>query len=158
MGGATAPVKTHPRACAAAAPSASHCSRMEKHAKVSLPVHKKPPRRGAAFWSTDFSLVDSCRKSCCVVRMSPVPPQILMSVSFTMVVANTSAGTPSAALSATAEKASSCWQMNVHVKVERAPELFYSHSGQSAKIETEFDLYEWDKRECHNTSRHLWCS
>lgn len=41
MGGATAPVRTHPQVCAAAALLASHCSRMEKHAKVRLSVHKK---------------------------------------------------------------------------------------------------------------------
>ena len=40
MAGVTAPVKTLPQACAAAARSALLCSRMQKHAKVSLLVHK----------------------------------------------------------------------------------------------------------------------
>lgn len=46
-----------------------------------------------------------------------------------MAAVNTSAETPLVALSATAEKASSCSQMNVLVKVEIAPEWFYSNSG-----------------------------
>lgn len=53
-----------------------------------------------------------------------------------MAAANTSAETPSVALSATAEKASSCSQMNVLVKVEMTPELFYLNSGAVCK--------EWD--------------
>lgn len=58
MGGVTAPAKTHPQACAAAALLASHCSRMEKHAKVRLPVHKiSLPRE----WNGVFQL---CSRSC----------------------------------------------------------------------------------------------
>lgn len=47
-------------------------------------------------------------------------PQILTSVNFKTAAASTSAGTPSAALSATAEKALSCSQTNDRVKVQTA--------------------------------------
>lgn len=64
MGGATAPARTHPQVCAAAAPSASRCSRMEKHAKVSHVKKKKPTKQ------------TNKQKNHIFVKENPCPPDI----------------------------------------------------------------------------------
>lgn len=105
MGGATAPVKTHPQVCDAAALLVSRCSRMEKRAKVrpgSSTNRTHAPYTGGTMIKCNVQVLQKfCKDVSCL-------PQILTSVSFRMAAANTSAETPSVALSATAEKASSC--------------------------------------------------
>lgn len=152
MGGATAPVRTHPQVCAAAARSASHCSQMEKHAKVSLPVRKQASSEGSGLLNELSWFLQH-------VKIPPVPPQISTSVSLTTAAANTPAGTPSAASSATAEKASSCWRMSVLVKVEMALELFY----WNLTVDKDFHKYTHFHRICLETfffylilSKEMW--
>ena len=97
------------------------------------------PQKNPCHWNYDLSQWN-CVESLFKVPWSHLFPQILTSVSITMAAASTSAGTPSAALSVTAEKASSCWQMNALVKVG-VDLLLFIHMLHSQ----------------HNTRRHFWC-
>ena len=97
------------------------------------------PQKNSSHWNNDLSQWN-CIENHVKMPWSHLSPQILTSVSITTAAASTFAGTPLAALSVTAEKASSCWQMNALVKVG-----------------TDLVLFIQMLHSQHYTSRHLWC-